>query len=99
MEDLILADDDRIEPNGHRDGMARGLVPNQLISAQRQHRGEGAAAGIAPCVKLDAVARLEQQAAWLGRLPQATGEALSLLGRYVPGVGDEGDDALPFVRH
>jgi hypothetical protein len=63
MEDLILGDDDGVEPNRDRDGVSRRRHAHQDLSARRQQRPEAAETGVAPCIEFDAVARLEQQAA------------------------------------
>jgi hypothetical protein len=40
MEDLILADDDGVEPDRDRDGVSHGRLADEDIAARRQHRYE-----------------------------------------------------------
>ena len=94
MQDLILADDDRVAPDRHGDCVADCGVARQSLSTSRERICERSLVGVerADGVPLHAVASLENERSTGPFVAESGSEPLALECGDLTRVGDERDD-------
>ena len=99
VEDLVLADDDRIAPDGNRDRVTDRGLADEDTAVRRKPVCRRGLAGRLHDVCLDPVARLKNQVRAVRVLAKPSRETLPFGDGNVTRVGDERDDHVLPGRH